>query len=94
MVVCVGVVVLEPMLWWMGWVSGGREVGLPEMRFSPLQAVWGVSQAGTAARVEAAVATHGFQILTVAAAAVVGWVVLWGLLAARLWAERGQTRGD
>ncbi|MEM1107670.1 MAG: hypothetical protein AAGH99_03165 [Planctomycetota bacterium] len=83
MVVCVGVVVLEPVLWWMGLAAGGqigREVGMPEMRFSPLQAVWGVSAAGSPGQAQAAVATHGFQILTVAVSAFVGWLVLWTLL--------------
>ncbi|MBB6429540.1 hypothetical protein [Algisphaera agarilytica] len=93
MVVCVAVVVLEPILWWMGLMAAGPEVGVPEMRFSPLQAVWGVSAAGTEAQAQAAVAVHGFQIVTVAASAMVGWVVLWGLLALVMLRERATSRG-
>ncbi|MEM6854056.1 MAG: hypothetical protein AAF593_06565 [Planctomycetota bacterium] len=90
MVACIGVVVLEPLLWWMGWMTGGPRVGVPEMRFSPLQAVWGVSTAGTGAQAEAAIATHRFQIITVATASLVGWVVLWALLGATVWRERAR----
>ncbi|MEM9419518.1 MAG: hypothetical protein AAGA25_10785 [Planctomycetota bacterium] len=93
MVVCVAVVVLEPMLWWMGLITAGPEVGVPEMRFSPLQAVWGVSAAGTDAQAQAAIAIHGFQIVTVVASALVGWVVLWGLLTLVVLRERATARG-
>lgn len=79
MLVCVGVVVLEPALWWLGWQAGA--VGVPMMRISPLQALWSLSATDLNPRqVATVIATQGVQVVSVVAAALCGWVVLGGLL--------------
>jgi hypothetical protein len=83
MVVCVGLVVLEPALWWLGWKAG--VAGVPMMRLSPLQALWSFSATDLdPLQVTALVRTQGVQVVSVVAAALCGWVVLGGLM---LWRQ-------
>ena len=87
MLLCVGLVVVEPALWCMGWMSGA--VGMPMMRLSPIQALWGLSAPGMVPDQAAAVVMdQAPQILSAAVAAVVGWGVLGGLLARQV--DRGR----
>ena len=82
MVACVGVVVAEPLLWWLAWwagVLGGT--GEPTMRLSPLQALWHFTAPGLGPRsLGVIVQQQGVQVVGVSASAVAGWAVLLGLL--------------
>ena len=82
MIACVGVVLAEPLLWWLAWragVLGG--VGETAMRLSPLQALWHFTAPGLGPRsLQLIIQQQGAQVLGVAAAAAAGWLVLTGLL--------------
>jgi hypothetical protein len=92
MLACVGLVVLEPLLWWAGWQAG--VVGTPTMRLSPLQALWGFSDPGLNASGLGAVArTLGVQAISITAAAAAGWVVLLGLIVLQLMRRRRASAG-
>ncbi len=90
MVICVGVVVAEPLLWWLAWrmgVLGG--VGERSMRLSPLQALWQFTATDLNGRtLQSVIQRQGVQVIAVAAAAVVGWLVLVGLLGLMRRADR------
>lgn len=80
MLFCVGLVVVEPALWCLGWMSG--VAGMPMMRLSPIQALWALSGPGMAPeQATAVVIGQAPQILSAAVAAVAGWAVLGALLA-------------
>lgn len=80
MLLCVGLVVVEPALWCLGWMSGA--MGMPMMRLSPIQSLWALSSPGMVPEQAAAVVmAQAPQIVSAAVAAFVGWGVLGGLLA-------------
>ena len=95
MLACVGVVVAEPLLQWLAWrvgVSPGvGGVGEASMRLSPLQAFWHLTAGGIGPRsVDLMLQRQGPQVLSVAAAAAAGWVMLLTLLT--LARRRGPSR--
>ena len=90
MLLCVGVVILEPGLWWLGWRAG--IAGVPMMRLSPLQAIWGFTATDLSpAELQGTIASQGVQVISVTAAAIAGWIVLSGLLVWRAVRLRGNT---
>ncbi|MEL7087873.1 MAG: hypothetical protein AAGL98_05435 [Planctomycetota bacterium] len=86
MLLCIGLVVVEPALWCLGWMSGASPgVGMPMMRLSPIQALWTLSAPGMAPeQAVSIVIAQAPQIVSAAVAALVGWGVLGGLLGRQL----------
>lgn len=83
MLLCVGIVVVEPALWCLGWMSGA--VGMPMMRLSPIQALWAFSASDMLPeQASAVVMSQAPQVLSAALAGIVGWSVLGGLLAQKV----------
>lgn len=74
MVVCVGIVAVEPVLLGLGALSSEATAGVQRMRISPIQAVWSLSGQGP-------VEPWAVQVVGIWLAAVTGWVVLGLLLA-------------
>lgn len=74
MLACVGVVLAEPVLWWLGSVLVGDISG--RMRVSPIQAMWGLSSP----MARSTVYPWAQQVVAVGLAAVAGWVVLAGMM--------------
>lgn len=81
MVVCVGIVAVEPVLLGLGALASDGTAGVHRMRISPIQAVWSLSGQGP-------IEPWVLQVVSIWLAALTGWVVLGLLLAVNAGASR------